>query len=46
MAVPGNWTLPPSSMIRNMHQVIPWPVGSGSALRSAAVLPCSAKLPL
>ena len=47
MAVPGIWTLPPSSMIRNMHQVTSWRIGPGSALTSTTsrCLPPSARPP-
>jgi len=47
MTVPGIWTLPPSSMIWNMHQVTSWRIGPGRALTSTASrgLPPSAKPP-
>ena len=47
MTVPGIWTLPPSSMIRNMHQVTSRRIGPGRALTSATGhdLPPPAKPP-
>ena len=47
MTVPGIWTLLPSSMIRNMHQVTSWRIGPGRALTSTTSrdLPPSAKPP-